>query len=153
MMQSRLDRAEIVSVVVGNAGRPDAIEPALEDGRKTEPPGGKHQHQGLGGKQTTGAKLTASELGALSDQLAGCWSLPVGAEDGDGLRVDVGFNVDTSGKVDGAPQILKSSGNRQFDESALRAVRKCDAQGLLLPEGKSETWAEVIVHFDPAEMF
>ncbi|MBK8456581.1 MAG: energy transducer TonB [Phyllobacteriaceae bacterium] len=65
----------------------------------------------------------------------------------------IGFNVSADGKVDGAPKVLKSSGSRQFDESALRAVRKCDSKGLLLPEGKAEIWAEVIVHFDPAEMF
>ena len=108
----------------------------------------------LGGKETTGGqKLTQSEEGILSNQLAGCWSLPVGAQDSEGLRADIKFRLDTSGKLDGMPEVASSSGNRQFDESAVRAVQKCDRNGLQVPDGKQEVWAEVIVHFDPSEMF
>jgi TonB family protein len=108
----------------------------------------------LGGKKTTtGQKLTQSEEDALRGQLEGCWSLPVGAEDSEGLRVDVKFKLDSNGKLDGLPEVETSSGNRQFDESAVRAVQKCDRNGLQVPDGKQEAWAEVIVHFDPSEMF
>jgi colicin import membrane protein len=108
----------------------------------------------LGGDKTKGAKLSQSEMDALSTQLAGCWALPGagGGEDLNGLRVSVRFNVDASGKVEGSPRVEKSSGNRNFDESALRAVRKCDRAGLLLPKDKSDTWAEIVVNFDPSQM-
>lgn len=107
----------------------------------------------LGGKKKTGEKLTNSEMGALADQLSGCWSIPAGAEGGDGLRVSVKFRVNSSGKLEGMPEIESSSGNRPFDESAVRAVQKCDRAGLVLPAGKEEIWAEVVVNFDPSEMF
>lgn len=107
----------------------------------------------LGGKKKTGEKLTNSEMGALADQLSGCWSIPAGAEDGGGLRVSVKFRVNPSGRLEGMPQIESSSGNRPFDESAVRAVQKCDRDGLILPAGKEEIWAEVVVNFDPSEMF
>ncbi|WP_274627479.1 energy transducer TonB family protein [Arvimicrobium flavum] len=106
----------------------------------------------LGGKKKTGEKLSNSEMGALSDQLSNCWAIPAGAEGGDGLRVSVKFRVDSSGKLDGRPEIASSSGNRPFDESAVRAVQKCDRDGLILPAGKEEIWAEVVVNFDPTEM-
>jgi len=106
----------------------------------------------LGGKKKTGEKLTNSEMGALADQLSGCWSIPAGATDGEGLRVSVKFQVNAQGKVEGRPQVEASSGNQQFDESAVRAVQKCDSKGLVLPAGKEDIWAEVVVNFDPTEM-
>lgn len=106
----------------------------------------------LGGKKKTGEKLTNSEMGALSDQLGGCWSIPAGGEGGDGLRVSVKFRLNAQGKLEGRPEIESSSGNRPFDESAVRAVQKCDRDGLILPSGKEEIWAEVVVNFDPTEM-
>ena len=59
------------------------------------------------------------------------------------------FNLDASGKLDGRPSVEKSSGNRQFDESAVRAVQKCDMAGLQVPAGKQDIWADVRVTFDP----
>lgn len=107
----------------------------------------------LGGKKTTGGKLSQGEMDALRNQLSGCWSLPIGMEGDDSLRVKVRFNVDPSGKVEGRPQVEDSSGNRQFDESAVRAVQKCNNRGLVLPSGKHDIWNEVVVNFDPSDMF
>ena len=39
------------------------------------------------------------------------------------------------------------------DRSAIRAIQKCDMRGLAVPSGKYETWSEVIVNFDPTDMF
>ena len=108
----------------------------------------------LGGRETTGVKLSSSEMGALSNQLAGCWSIPAGAEGVDGLRVSVRFRLDPSGKLDGEPVVDSPSGNATFDRSAVRAVQKCNAQGLQVPASKAEVWASgVVVNFDPSEMF
>lgn len=40
------------------------------------------------------------------------------------LKVTVFFKLGKDGKLNGAPQISRSSGNRQFDNAALAAVRK-----------------------------
>ncbi|WP_148246236.1 energy transducer TonB, partial [Staphylococcus aureus] len=66
--------------------------------------------------------------------------------------VVVRFNLDTSGKLDGRPSVEKSSVNRQFDESAVRAVQKCDVAGLQVPAGKQDIWNDIRVTFDPREM-
>ncbi|KQT54338.1 hypothetical protein ASG43_01645 [Aureimonas sp. Leaf454] len=107
----------------------------------------------LGSRKTTGAKLSRGETDALRDQLSGCWSIPAGVEDGGNLKVSVRFNLNGAGKLDGRPVVDASSGNRVFDESAVRAVQKCDREGFSLPQDKAEIWAEVVVNFDPSEMF
>lgn len=125
---------------------------------KQKPSGGgakrsQAQKASLGGKQTTGAKLSQGEMDALSGQLAGCWNIPAGMEGGEALRVSIRFNLDATGKLDGRPTIDASSGNPVFDQSAVRAVQKCDREGLTLPKDKADTWSEVVVNFDPSQMF
>ncbi|MBX3597529.1 MAG: cell envelope integrity protein TolA [Rhizobiaceae bacterium] len=128
---------------------------ALLSKEKTAGGGAKRSSQtaSLGGRQNQGAKLSRGEEDALREQLSGCWTIPAGAEGGDGLRVKVAFNVDSSGKLEGRPRVEESSGNRAFDQSAIRAVQICDQQGLQLPAGKADVWAEIAVNFDPSAMF
>ena len=104
-------------------------------------------------QEDNGREAVARRDGRTARPIEQLLGIPVGMEDGSGLRVSIRFNVDTSGKVEGAPQIDSSSGNTIFDESALRAVRKCDQQGLNLPAQKSDIWSEIVVNFDPSEMF
>lgn len=110
------------------------------------------QTAALGGKKTTGGKLSQSEEGALRDQLAGCWSLPAGMDSGGGLRATIRIRVNPDKTVDGRPVVETSSGDRTFDESARRAVMKCNSQGLRLPDGKEDIWSEVVINFDPQDM-
>ena len=92
-------------------------------------------------------------MDALREQIGGCWSIDAGITDPDKLKVSVKFNLDRQGKLEGTPTITKSSGNASFDRSAIRAIQKCDMRGLAVPSGKYETWSEVIVNFDPTDMF
>jgi colicin import membrane protein len=127
---------------------------ALLDKQKPSGGGAKRstQQPSLGGNKNRGEKLSQSEMGALSDQLGGCWTLPVGLEGSENFVAVILFNLDASGKLDGRPAVEKSSGNRQFDESAVRAVQKCNMAGLQVPAGKQDIWAQVRVTFDPREM-
>ncbi|MER9678211.1 TonB family protein [Mesorhizobium sp. M0184] len=127
---------------------------ALLDKRKPSGGGAKRstQQASLGGEKDQGQKLSKSEQGALEAQLGGCWTLPAGLEGSENFVVVVRFNLDASGKLDGRPSVEKSSGNRPFDESAVRAVQKCDVAGLQVPAGKQEIWSDVRVTFDPREM-
>ncbi|MCP9229435.1 TonB family protein [Mesorhizobium sp. LMG 17147] len=127
---------------------------ALLDKRKPSGGGAKRstQQASLGGEKDQGQKLSKSEQGALEAQLGGCWTLPAGLEGSENFVVVVRFNLDASGKLDGRPSVEKSSGNRPFDESAVRAVQKCDVAGLQVPAGKQDIWSDVRVTFDPREM-
>lgn len=107
----------------------------------------------LGGRQTTGAQLTQSERDAIIAQLRSCWNVPVGAEGSSDLKTTVRFRLDPSGTLDGSPVIEKASGSRQFDESTTRAIRICSQRGFQLPTDKYDTWSEVVVNFDPRDMF
>jgi len=127
---------------------------ALLDKQKPSGGGAKRstQQASLGGDKDQGQKLSKSEQGALESQLGGCWTLPVGLEGSENFVVVVRFNLDNSGKLDGRPSVEQSSGNRQFDESAVRAVQKCDVAGLQVPAGKQDIWNDIRVTFDPREM-
>lgn len=127
---------------------------ALLDKQKPSGGGAKRstQQSSLGGDKDKGQKLSKSEQGALEDQLGGCWTLPVGLEGSENFTVVVRFNLDASGKLTGRPTVEKSSGNAQFDSSAIRAVQKCDVTGLQVPAGKQDIWSDVRVNFDPRAM-
>ncbi|MBZ9796206.1 cell envelope integrity protein TolA [Mesorhizobium sp. ES1-4] len=127
---------------------------ALLDKQKPSGGGAKRstQQASLGGDKDQGQKLSKSEQGALESQLGGCWTLPAGLEGSENFVVVVRFTLNTSGKLDSRPSVEKSSGNRQFDESAVRAVQKCDMAGLQVPAGKQDIWSDIRVTFDPREM-
>lgn len=104
----------------------------------------------LGSKKTTGATLSRGEKDALIQQLNGCWRYDAGGEDG--LRTVVTFNLTPDGHLDGAPVISQTSGKRSFDESARRAVQKCDREGFILPANNGDGWDSFEVTFDPENM-
>lgn len=110
----------------------------------------------LGGDKTTGgSKLSQSEMDALRGQIQRCWNVPAGAADAQNLKVSIQFKLDKAGELDGAPEIIEGGGSdgieRAAAESARRAVMQCAPYNL--PVEKYDAWAEVIVHFDPSEMF
>lgn len=108
----------------------------------------------LGNRQDSEAKrLSQGELDALRSQLESCWNPPIGAVGSSEFSASVKFQVDANRQLSGAPAIILSSGNRQFDDSVLRAVLICNDRGFQLPEGKQAVWADIIVNFDPSDMF
>jgi len=114
------------------------------------------QTASLGGDKTTGGtKLTQSEMDALRGQVQRCWNIPAGAADAQNLRVSVQFKLDSSGALEGSPQIISGGGSggveRAAAEAARRAVSRCAPY--TLPADKYDAWADVIVNFDPSEMY
>lgn len=110
----------------------------------------------LGGKTNTGgSKLSQSEMDALRGQIQRCWNVPAGVADAQGLVVTVKMKLTENGEIDGAP-VITSGGNdsgvgRVAAESARRAVQRCAPYNL--PRDKYDSWSEVIVNFDPSDMF
>jgi TonB family protein len=112
-----------------------------------------NQQASLGGQSNTGgSELTQSEMDALRSQIQACWSPPAALDAAD-LTVSVRFKLDPAGMVDGRPSVTRSSGNRAADESATRAILRCGQQGYNLPAEKYDAWRDVVVNFDPSEMF
>lgn len=109
----------------------------------------------LGTQRTTGAKLSQSELDALRGQIQRCWSPPAGVSEAGSLRISIQLRLDPTGALETVPQIVGGGGasmvERIAGEAALRAVRRCAPYNL--PAEKYETWADVIVNFDPSQMF
>ena len=106
-------------------------------------------------KPTNAAKLTQSEEDSLRSQVQRCWNIPAGAQDAESMKVSVQFKLDPSGALQGSPEIISGGGSsgveRAAAEAARRAVARCAPYNL--PAGKYEAWADVIVNFDPSEMF
>ena len=109
----------------------------------------------LGAERTTGAKLSQSELDALRGQIQKCWSPPSGVSEAGSLRISIQMQLDPSGQLEARPQIVGGGGGSMMErvagEAALRAVQRCAPYNL--PADKYETWAEVVVNFDPSRMF
>lgn len=131
---------------------------ALLDKQKASGGGAKRSSQqaSLGGEKTTsGNRLSQNEMDALRQKLGGCWSIPAGVDDAETLKVSVRFHLDRSGALQDRPEIIKggaSSGpGRTAAESAVRAVQKCAPFNL--PTDKYDSWSEVVVNFDPSDMF
>lgn len=127
---------------------------------KQKPSGGgaerSRDEASLGGEKTTGGeKLTQSEMDALRGQIQRCWNVPAGAANADNLKVSIHFQLDRSGAVEGSPNIVSGGGaagvERVAAESARRAILQCAPYDL--PGEKYEAWSEVVVNFDPSEMF
>lgn len=131
---------------------------ALLNKEKASGGGAKRSTQtaSLGGdKATGGEKLSQSEMDALRGQVQRCWNIPAGAADAGNLRVSVKFKLDPTGALEGSPEIISGGGSagveRAAAEAARRAVSRCSPYNL--PADKYEAWADVIVNFDPSEMF
>jgi hypothetical protein len=104
------------------------------------------------------ANLTASELAALSAQLARCWSLPATSKDAQNLIVDVDVTVGPDRVLTGPPTV-EDSGRMASDSAfraaamaAVRALRNPQCSPLELPPDKYQEWQTMTIHFDPKEM-
>ncbi|HEX3809205.1 MAG TPA: hypothetical protein VHW02_05840 [Rhizomicrobium sp.] len=102
--------------------------------------------------------MTMDIQDALRNQIAQCWSPPVGAPDPQDLVVDFDLFLNPDGSVARPPQLLASSGNaasnpysRAAAEAARRAIYECAPYKL--PADKYSVWREIDpFHFDPRQM-
>jgi hypothetical protein len=110
----------------------------------------------LGGSRTTrGNTLSQSEMDALRGQIQRYWNIIPGLADGGDVRVTVKMKLDVSGNIIGQPEVSATGGSTAtrgtLASSAKRAVLR--AQPYQLPAEKYDSWADVIVNFDPSQMF
>jgi len=109
----------------------------------------------LGAPTGQAATLSQNELDALRNRLRQCWNVPVGLAEARDLIVTVRIQFNTDGSLSAEPRLMNQVSHPAFtaaSESALRAVRSC-APYSFLPVAKYEAWKDVIIDFDPRDMF
>jgi outer membrane biosynthesis protein TonB len=109
----------------------------------------------LGTATGTAVALSQNELDALRARLRDCWNVPVGVAEARDLIVTVRILFRKDGSLQAEPQLMNHGSHPAFQaasESALRAVRSC-APYSFLPVAKYEAWKDVIIDFDPRDMF
>jgi outer membrane biosynthesis protein TonB len=106
--------------------------------------------------QSTGTQLTMSvnEIDALRAKIAQCWSPPPGGLGAEHIVVRIRLQLNEDGSLVGYPSVENSGGSRFFQaaaDSAVRAVYQC--QPYTLPADKYSVWRDLILNFDPSQMY
>ncbi len=106
-------------------------------------------------KAPLGAKLSASEMDLIREQIERCWNVPAGARDAKDLVVEVRVQMNQDGTVRQAT--IVDSGRmsdplwRAAAESARRAFFNPQCTPLKLPPDKYATWKDMVVDFNPKD--
>ena len=103
------------------------------------------------------AKLTASEMGALQQQLAQCWNIPAGSKDARNLVVELDVEVGpdrvvTRAEIVDQGRLATDPIYRAAAMSAKRALSMPQCTPLALPPEKYDEWKSMTLRFDPKEM-
>jgi hypothetical protein len=109
----------------------------------------------LGTATGQAVSLSQNELDALRARLRDCWNVPVGLAEARDLIVTIRILFNKDGSLSTEPRLMNHGSHPAFQaasESALRAVRSC-APYTFLPIAKYEAWKDVIIDFDPRDMF
>jgi len=106
--------------------------------------------------QSNGTQMTMSvnEIDALRARIAQCWSPPPGGLGAGQIVVKVRLKLNEDGTLVGYPTVANSGSSPFFQaaaDSAVRAVYQC--QPYSLPSDKYALWRDMILNFDPSEMY
>jgi outer membrane biosynthesis protein TonB len=98
--------------------------------------------------------MSVNEIDALRAKIAQCWSPPPGGLGADAIIVKVRLQLNEDGSLIGYPSVANSGGSPFFQaaaDSAVRAVFQC--QPYTLPSEKYSVWRDIILTFDPRQMY
>jgi hypothetical protein len=103
-------------------------------------------------------KMSAGELDALVRQLGGCWNIPAGARDAQNLNVEVRIQVNPDRTVRSMQVVDQARYNsdtffRAAADAAFRALRSPACTPLALPPDKAAVWKDIVIGFNPKDMF
>ena len=106
--------------------------------------------------QTNGTEITMSvnEIDALRARIADCWTPPPGGLGADQIVVKLRLKLKEDGTLVGYPTVANSGSSPFFQaaaDSAVRAVYEC--QPYELPKAKYALWRDMILNFDPSDMY
>ena len=106
--------------------------------------------------QTNGTEITMSvnDIDALRARIADCWTPPPGGLGADQIVVKLRLKLNEDGTLVGYPTVANSGSSPFFQaaaDSAVRAVYQC--QPYELPKAKYALWRDMILNFDPSDMY
>ncbi len=106
--------------------------------------------------QSNGTEMTMSvnEIDALRARIAQCWSPPPGGLGAGQIVVKLRMKLNEDGTLVGYPTVANSGASPFFQaaaDSAVRAVYQC--QPYTLPSDKYALWRDMILNFDPSDMY
>jgi len=129
---------------------PDAGGPV----RTTAPPAPKPSAPARGLPRGLDATMSINEIDAFRAQISRCWSPPVGGLGAERLIVKLQLNLNEDGTLSRQPRVMNSQSSPFFmaaADSAVRAVWQC--QPYLLPANKFGVWRDMVLNFDPRDMY
>jgi colicin import membrane protein len=149
---------------------PDAIKKQLalldRDPRKknaaaaTPPPENETKQKGpaLGAPEGRDQKISASEIAMIAQVIRSCvaskWNVLSGGVSARETLVRIRLQFNPDGTLNKAPEIMNPQGSSYFvaiSESALRAVQDCEPFNL--PAPRYEVWRDIVINFQPKDMY
>lgn len=134
---------------------PDKGAP-LPSSEPTEPT--KNRGPALGAPEGRDRQLSASELAILAQLIKSCvqskWNVMGGGEGAQHTLVKIRLRFNPDGRLATAPTIMNPQTTPFFlavSDSAIRAVQACEP--FPLPPAKYEIWKDIVLNFDPRDMF
>jgi hypothetical protein len=129
---------------------PDAASEPSPAVPSDEPPSKKVRGQSNGTEMT----MSVNEMDALRARIAQCWSPPPGGLGAEQIVVKLRLKLNEDGTLVGYPTVANRGSSPFFQaaaDSAVRAVYQC--QPYTLPSEKYAQWRDMILNFDPSEMY
>ena len=136
--------AALLNKIPDAANEPNPVLPS------DETPGKKVRGQSNGTQMT----MSVNEIDALRSRIAQCWSPPPGGLGAEEIVVKLRLKLNEDGTLVGYPTVANSGSSPFFQaaaDSAVRAVYQC--QPYSLPSDKYALWRDMILNFDPSEMY
>ncbi|MBN9012619.1 MAG: protein TolA, partial [Rhizobiales bacterium] len=109
----------------------------------------------LGAAHGTAATLSQSELDALRARLTKLWNVQAGSEHPEELIVDIRIRLTPDKRLAAPPEVVSRGSSPRYRaaaDAAMRAVLQAQPYDMLRP-GTYEQWKDMIVTFDPRQMF
>jgi len=129
---------------------PDAAREARTEDAPQDMPRKKVKGQSSGREMT----MAVNEIDALRAKIAQCWNPPPGGLGADAIIVKLRLQLNEDGSLIGYPTVANSGFSPFFQaaaDSAVRAVYQC--QPYELPAEKYAVWRDMILNFDPRQMY
>ena len=112
----------------------------------------------LGAPEGRDQRISASEIAIIGQIIKSCvqtkWNVLGGGESAQHTQVKVRLRFNPDGRLAAAPQVVNPQNSPYFlavQESALRAVHECEPYPL--PPAKYDIWKDIVLNFDPRDMF